>query len=298
MSDLSLPPHRTQRVSLTKTQLRSALGAELLSLCQSATADGRIAPEEAEGLRAWLAEADAAELPAASYLREVVERILADGQITADEYKELHKAVEAVLPAELRKQATAARREIESAEKAAARSAKEAEKAREREERERNMPVASANFMVAGVRHEGRPKIIERYANSGDEVRLVRDRGNQYSSAAIAVQLMNGRQIGFVPEDDAQELAPLLDRGMRVEAGITKILGSGRSPIPVVQVYVLHPDSTARVVRGGTPSRAEALGQRVGRTARTAAKRILIGLGVLLLILFVIGLLTGSPDGP
>lgn len=292
--DGSLPPHRTQRVSLTKTQLRSELGAELLSLCQSTTADGILAPEEVEGLRAWLADADAADLPAATYLREVVERILADGQVTEDERKELHKAVESVLPSELRRQATAARREIEATAKAEAKATKEAERERAREERERNRPLASANFMVAGVRHEGRPKIIERYANAGDGVRLVRDRGNRYSSAAIAVQLMNGKQIGFVPEDDAQELAPLLDQGMRSEAVITKILGSGRSPIPVVQVYVLRPDSAATITRRAPASRAEAFGQQVGRAARTAGKRFLVGLAIVLVVLYLIGLLTES----
>ena len=66
MSDQPLPLHRTRRISLTKAQLRTELGAELLSLCQSATADGAIAPEETQGLREWLDEAAAAELPAAS----------------------------------------------------------------------------------------------------------------------------------------------------------------------------------------------------------------------------------------
>jgi hypothetical protein len=280
------------RVSLTKAQLRTELGAELLSLCQSTTADGRLATEEIEGLREWLTEAGAADLPAVSYLKEIVERILADGHITPEEYKELHKAVETVLPAELRKQASAARRDIEGAEKAAARSAKEADRDRARRERQRSRPVASANFMVAGARHEGRPTVIERHANAGDEVRLVRDHGNRFSSAAIAVNLMNGKQIGFVPDDEAQTLAPLLDQGLRVEAVITKILSGGRSPIPVVQVYVLHPDSTARIVRNAAPSSPEVLGARVGRAVGTGGRRILIGIGVLFLILFVIGLMT------
>ena len=241
MNDETQAPQRTKRVSLTKTQLRTELGAELLSLCQSVTADGKIAPEEVEGLRSWLADADAAELPAAAYLREVVERILADGQITPDEYKELHKAVESVLPLELRKQATAARQSVVDAERAAAKAAKEAE----REERRRNAPLASANFMVAGVRHDGRQAVIERHANPGDVVWLNRDRGNRFSKFAVAVNLANGKQIGFVPEDDAQELSPLLYQGARAEAVITKILGGGRSLIPVVQVYLYRADAQA-----------------------------------------------------
>lgn len=239
MNDETQPQQRTKRISLTKTQLRTELGAELLSLCQSVTADGKIAPEEVEGLRSWLADADAAELPAASYLREVVERILADGQITPDEYKELHKAVESVLPSELRKDATAARKSVADAERAAVKAAKEAE----REERRRNAPLASANFMVAGVRHDGRQAVIERHANPGDAVTLQRDRGNRFSKYAVAVVLANGKQIGFVPEDDAQELAALLDQGARADAVITKILGGGRSLIPVVQTYLYRADA-------------------------------------------------------
>jgi len=241
MNDETQPQERAKRISLTKTQLRTELGAELLSLCQSVTADGKIAPEEVEGLRAWLADAEAAELPAASFLREVVERILADGQITSDEYKELHKAVESVLPSELRKQASAARKSVADEERAAAKAAKEAE----REERRRNAPLASANFMVAGVRHDGRQAVIERHANPGDAVWLKRDRGNRFSKYAVAVVLANGKQIGFVPEDDAHELAPLLDQGARADAVITKILGGGRSLIPVVQTRLYRADAQA-----------------------------------------------------
>lgn len=238
-----VPPHRTRRISLTKTQLRTELGAELLSVCESVTADGKLAPEEAQGLREWLDEANAAELPAASYLREVIERVLADGQITQEECREVYRAVEAVLPPEVRRQATAARKEIEAAEREAAKAVSE----QEREERRRDVQIAAANFMVAGVRHEGRGEIIAHYANAGDPVRLVRDRGNRYSRFAIAVQLENGKQIGFVPEEDAQRLAPLLDEGAKCAAWITKILGSGRVPIPVVQTKLYRPDSTVDV---------------------------------------------------
>ena len=167
-----LPPHRTRRVSLSKAQLRTELGAELLSLCESATADGKVAPEEAQGLREWLDEATAAELPAASYLREVIERVLADGQITPEECREVYQAIEAVLPPEVRRQAAAARREVEAAERDALKGIRE----QEREERRRDVQTAAANFMVAGVRHEGRSEIIGRHANVGDPVRLVRDR--------------------------------------------------------------------------------------------------------------------------
>lgn len=243
-SQRNLPPHRTSRISLTKTQLRTELGAELLSLCESITTDGKLEPPEAEALREWLDESADAELPAASYLREVVERVLEDGRITPEECREVYRAVEAVLPPELRRQATAARKEVETAERSEAKAERERARARQREERQRNRPIASANFMVAGVRYEGRPEIISRHAHADDSVRLARDHGNRHSSNAIAVLLQSNDQIGFVPETWAEGLAPLFDDGARYSAYITKILGSGRSPIPVVQARLYRADST------------------------------------------------------
>ncbi len=52
MDDPEAP--RKPRRSLTKTQLQTPAGAELLSLCQSITEDGRIAEAETTDLRDWL----------------------------------------------------------------------------------------------------------------------------------------------------------------------------------------------------------------------------------------------------
>lgn len=120
MTDQGLPTYLSRQFSLSQSQLATALGAELLSLCQSVTADGRLAPEELEGLRRWLGDAAAADIPALSYLRASIERVLADGRITPEEYREVYRAVEAILPFEARKQALAARQQVESAEASAA----------------------------------------------------------------------------------------------------------------------------------------------------------------------------------
>jgi anti-sigma factor RsiW len=106
---------------LSLAEQSSALGAALLRLCQSATADGRFSPEELAALRQWLADADSARMPAARYLRSIVEKVLADGTITPEEYKDIYRAVESILPIEERLQATAARQEAEAADEAAAR---------------------------------------------------------------------------------------------------------------------------------------------------------------------------------
>jgi hypothetical protein len=175
MTETGLPTYLNRGVFLSKDQLRTELGAELLSLCQSVTADGRVAPEEIAGLKQWLSDAEAADMLPAKYLRTVIDRVLADGKITADEYKEVYRAVEAVLPVEVRQQAVVARREAEAADKAAARAEREAARRRTREEPSSSAPVLSVNFMVAGVRHEGRPAIIEQQASAGDPVALERD---------------------------------------------------------------------------------------------------------------------------
>jgi len=115
MNDQPLPTYLNRGFALSDAELRTQLGAELLSLCRSVTADGRLAPEELAGLKQWLSDAQAAKMPAAEHLRFVIERVLADGKITAEEYREVHRVVEGALPLEARQQASAARLEAESA---------------------------------------------------------------------------------------------------------------------------------------------------------------------------------------
>jgi HIRAN domain len=235
MTDHDLPTYLTRQYSLSKAQIGTALGAELLSLCQSVTADGRLVPEELDGLKQWLHDADAAEMPAVKYLRKSIERVLADGRITPEEYREVYRAVEAILPFEARKQALAARAEVDTTEAAAARV--------ERAARQLGKPVTDAaistvTFMVAGVRQEGRPAVIQRHARPNDVIVLARQREDSGSDVAITVKLSNGSEIGYVPDDDARQLAPLLDDGCRYEARITEVLTTGRGPIPVVQARV------------------------------------------------------------
>lgn len=280
MTDHGLPTYLTRQHSLSKAQLGTALGAELLSLCQSVTADGRLAPEELEGLQQWLHDADTVEMPAVKYLRTSIERVLADGRITPEEYREVYRAVEAILPFEARKQALAARVEADTTAAAAARV--------ERAGRQLGKPVADTSiatvtFMVAGVRQEGRPEVIERHARPNDVIVLARQREDGERDAAITVQLSNGSEIGFVPDDDARQLAPLLDDGCRYEARITEVLTTGRGPIPVVQ---------ARVFGSGEARNSAALQPSVARgdlqASRGFGPRLLLGtaLAVALLTAF------------
>ena len=105
--------------SISPAELDTAPGTALLRLCQSATADGRLSPEELEGLRQWLAADETAAMPAGRHLRSIVSKVLADGRVTPDEYQQVLRAVESVLPLEARLQALAARQAAEAADAAA-----------------------------------------------------------------------------------------------------------------------------------------------------------------------------------
>jgi hypothetical protein len=224
---------RKRRVSLTKLQRQSAAGVDLIALCQTVTEDGSLSDDEVMALREWVEEYHNADLPAHAHLATTIERIIADGRVTDDERRELYLALEVILPPDVREPIRAKRR----AREAAARQ-------QEREERQFNTSLGTWNFMVAGVRYEGRPDVIRRYAHPGAPAYLIRDRNNTYSRNAIEVRLHNGMQIGFVPEEDAIEIAPRLDDGLPHKAVITKILTGGRSPIPVVEVDLFRQGAT------------------------------------------------------
>lgn len=224
------------RISLKKSDLQGGPGTDLLELCQTVTEDGSLSDVEIDLLHKWLIENRSTDLLAIDVLTPLVESIIRDGKVTKAERTELHRTLEKVLPPELRAVSVAKRRIADAEAREAVKAAKALEKEQRAAERLLNAPIGGANFMVAGVRYEGRDQVISRYARVGDTVFLVRDPGNQYSRHAIQVRLTNDMQIGFVPEDDATDLALLLDEGALQKAIITKILTGGRSPIPVVDV--------------------------------------------------------------
>jgi hypothetical protein len=236
-------PTKKPRLSLTKAQLQAGIGAELLALCQSITEDGKLSDEEIGALREWLDTNRSSDLPSIEFLAETVERILEDGIVTEEEREELYQAIEKVLPPEARQVASGNRKAVKAEEKARLREAREAQKQKDREERERNRRLMSANFMVAGTRYEGRPEVIDEHVDDGEQVFLVRDPVNRFSRNAVEIRLRNGMQIGYVPEDDAVDVAPLLDEGCPHTAHVTKVLRGGRAPIPVVQAYIYGPDT-------------------------------------------------------
>jgi hypothetical protein len=280
MSGTGLPTYLTRQFTLTRPQLATELGAELLSLCQTVTADGRLAPEEIAGLRQWLGDAEAAEMQAARFLRGVIERVLADGRITAEEYKEVYRAVEAVLPFEARQQAYAARARAESSDLSAPAPVPAVQPAAAGAE---PAPIVDVIFMVAGVRQAGRPALIEQQAAAGLAVTLELVAAGPRGDAAIAVQLPDGARIGFVPDAESRQFVPLLQQGSRYSAHIVRIRSSGRSPIPVVQARFFPAGFETMAPLALPDSQPVAAASRWGRMIA-----LLVGIGAALLVLAVL----------
>lgn len=279
----SVESDKGRRVSLTKNQRQSEVGVELISLCQSFTEDGSLSDEEVHGLKAWLEENETADLPAVAFLIETVRKVLEDGKVTKEERQAVYKALETVLPPDLRKEAVSRRRVSESEEKNQKRALREQEKQEKREERERNKTVGTWNFMVAGTRYENRPDLIEKYVRENDIAYLKRDKSNRYSRNAIEVLAQNGVMVGFVPEDDAVNMAPLLDQGCRYEALFTKVLSGGGLLMPVVQTYFYGANATVEAAMAQTETPASI---KPSSSSGGSAPWIYVFIGVV--ILFII----------
>jgi hypothetical protein len=83
---------------------------------------------------------------------------------------------------------------------------------------------------------------------------------NVHSRNAVEVVISGGEQIGFVPEEDAQDLAPLLDSGHKYTAHVKRLLTEGRSPIPVVFASVYRADADLSSKKGSATSSQQPVG--------------------------------------
>ena len=232
-----------QRTSLTKTQLQSDVGLELLSICQSITTDGRLADEEIQALNNWVHQNTTHGIPAIRFLSATLSRVLEDGIITPEERQSVAKAIEAVLPPDERKYASAIRRQVENEERLRLKNAAEQDRTQSRERRERNRPIGYTDFMVAGTRHSERAKIINNEVRPGMSAFLKRERDNPHSEWAVAILTANGSMIGYAPEEQAIEIAPMLDDGALHIASIKKVLEYDSGPVPVIVASLFDPNA-------------------------------------------------------
>jgi hypothetical protein len=116
------------------------------------------------------------------------------------------------------------------------------------------------NFLVAGISHDGRADTIRENMVEDQHVFLVRDPANPFDANAIriftkrrgskmehtgeAIVNLQFLEIGFVPRDDAADMAPLLDAHYKFVALCTQILREARrGPIPIIAVSLYHPDA-------------------------------------------------------
>ena len=232
-------PTHAPRISLTKRQLQTEEALDLLALLQTVTADGRLDDEEIQQLSAWVADHEHSELPAVGHLGTVLTKSLEDGVITNEERKWIQGAIETALPVEIRKEAAVRRREATVADREAAREERERLAAEER----KKTSVDTFDFMVAGLAYGNRDELVRTYVSEGSRVFLVREPSNAHSRSAILVSLENGLSIGYVPEGDERDLAPLLDHGCKQQAWVKKILNGHKGPIPVIMAKIYAPDA-------------------------------------------------------
>ncbi len=61
----------------------------------------------------------------------------------------------------------------------------------------------------------------------GEKLRLVREPDNHYDPNAVMVERLSGEQLGFLSRELADEIAPRLDRGSRVDVEVAQLTGGG-----------------------------------------------------------------------
>ena len=220
----------------------------MFSLCQGMTTDGKLSKDEIVELGLWLRDNKDDQLPGMVLLSETLNRIVEDGRVTRDEQRELMETIEKVLPPEARKTARAARKTVEAKRKADEKAAREAKRKEELEREQRRWPEDEFDFMIAGVQFEGRHRIIERHLNVGDRVRIVAEPDNPKDECAVAVTLIDGKKIGYVPRTDSEDVSGCMEDGGYYVATVKKILTGRRVPVPVIVLEFYRRDQVNDIV--------------------------------------------------
>jgi len=235
------------RVALSKADLESSAGLELLSMCQSITADGSLENQEIAELAKWVERNKDSTVPAVGFLRPIVQEIVRDRKVTPEERAELYKVIEKILPPELRTIAQMRKKEAASRAKAAERAAREA-----------NAPIEEFDCAVAGTLYEGRLGVIRKHVRPAMDLLIFREPSNPFSRNACQLHAGRGAMIGFVPEVDAEELAELLDSGCKYRARVKKVIDGSKGPLPVVTIDVFPSSCTLADVRIAETIRSQA----------------------------------------
>lgn len=226
------------RVFLTKPDLGTEAGKQLLELSVRIATDGKLELPEIRELRKWLrANKDNESVAAIAYLHDIMARITADGVIDRDELFELHLAVERVIPIAHRAPVIQSRKKREAARRERLREKRLIEKEREKEERKqireeeyaRRMRLRHSFAKVAGVTFPNddgseRQNIIKR-CKPGEQLILRHDAYNEYSMFATQVLRINGEQIGHAPEYLAERICNEIEDGYKVVGVLADVTG-------------------------------------------------------------------------
>jgi hypothetical protein len=106
---------RAKPIPLTKEQLQSDAGQELLELAEAITEDGLVSATEVTRLHRWLHKRASEKLPAVDFLNDEVDQLRADEKEGGTwPRRRLHRALERVLPKALREEAKERRKGAES----------------------------------------------------------------------------------------------------------------------------------------------------------------------------------------
>lgn len=216
---------------------------ELLLLLKEITADGKISDHEIRALQEWASHVHESNIPPVRKLAAVIQHVCEDGKLTHDEREFVFKTIESVLPPEDRAIAKFRRQQAKKDEKLFAQEVRRREAEEARAEAERNEPLDEFETYVAGTRYENRHAYISTRLTPSTPVFLIRERGNRYSANAVAVVDDKGVCLGYVPEDDASDVADFLDRNHPYKARIKKIwTARDGNLVPIIQFEFYRPD--------------------------------------------------------
>lgn len=232
---------KPRRVTLSKSHRGTPEGRELIELLTELSADGQVTREELTRLRQWLEVDRGIDFPACPFLYEVLDTIAQDGEITEDELDSLALAIERVLPPDVRFVAALKRKERRAARRKDAAAQRTAGRLARTEARERARPLHRADFLIAGARRSEERREGCEALQVGDAVILEREPDNTHDENAILVLSTDDAELGYVPRENASQMAPLIDSGAQVNATVKKLWEANDGHIiPIVIANLLH----------------------------------------------------------
>ncbi len=273
-------------------------GIELLVLLKEITADGKISNDEIVAMREWASHVEESDVQQVRKLATVILHVCEDGVITTDERQFVFKTIESVLPPEDRAIAKFRRQQAVKDETAIER---ERQRRADEEARQKELahePLDEFETFVAGTRYENRNEYITTRLTPSTPIYLIRERENQFSANAVAVIDDKGVCIGYVSEDDAPEVAALLDSKHPYKCRIKKLwTARDGNLVPILQfAFYRHDCDIPGIIKADfkpvaeKPLRSPSLraAQGSGQDRGIPLVAIIVGMCVVVVVLAII----------